>query len=925
MPGGGLLDIKPGSSSNMIAKYITPLNMLLIAGTVLIIYIFYKWWISGWPDNQSEGFQDNNIKALTDLLDKQKVNLYELTPIWDNILYNAQPQRKERPMSVWKPSKEAGELYKEIGHCVSDNAEYNSPAKTTMLVKGDTKPPVDSKLIFSFPDNIITASMFDSAGNKVTSIYAGIRSMRDIDDRITSLNKHLEEVQTDYDNVKAELDNKLAQLDTRGLVQRVEVSSKNNYFMNPAQIYDIRPGETINITPGEYSTIRIPFGSKVSLTSSTGRTLEFELPYNALLNESRTDIINNGRGPGYLDVIKRISGETFTADDFNLAGRYAFKARDLMQNINDADNSTDSRNWSQNNTQVYMPYSRDYEYGLFNDKVPVRNSYNYAVGGIGHDMYGRDQIFAYYMEKLKMSVNNTATGGTDTSVDIRTGSDMLNFSVKKDLYIDKRDDARDRTPNKVKLYNSMITNKPAKLEVNYSGITSFFNKLKSMKSSASSWYMTDSAMLDNPELATIIASPYDQLESFSLDLAFMLTTYIRKLVMDDTPGFTSYAKNVNGNDCCEISTRSVTEESLSRTSNFQGYLTKGTVTLQTTPDQYISYGRVKAKLEKVASMTTSALNNISKMINMLEALKRDISENKFAHFPLKIYRPIAPPDYTNLGDVLFVVDDANYHKRTPILDTFACVPSQCTREIREWLPADKIYEYSQGDVYLAIYRNPYLQTFRASTTPGVLPPGKVVKVVACVEKCRLLDDIIEADKCAKTFYSANKAVLEGNNLDKEKQVLDRESLLYKNEISSREDKLNTMRELTRRLQIQDDKADIINKEHNRQQLQSLVDTQRVNMNKLVDNLDAGKHAVDINIKFDYDKFAGLITRLKPKLPPAIYNKITMAVSNSAKKKLDAIPDETVSEVLGYCPSPETQGLVVKALVESGCYNCANLN
>ena len=249
---------------------------------------------------------------------------------------------------------------------------------------------------------------------------------------------------------------------------------------------------------------------------------------------------------------------------------------------------------------------------------------------------------------------------------------MINLSVKKGVFIDKRDTARDKTPNNVTLYNSMITNKPARLEVNYSGVTNFFNKLKNMQASASSWYMTDSAMLDNPELATIIANPYDQLESFSLDLAFMLTTYIRKLVMDDTPGFTNYARAVNENNCCEISAKSVTEESLSRTSNFQGYLTKGTVTLQTVPDQYISYGRVKAKLEKVASMTTSALNNISKMINMLETLKRDISENKFTHFPLKIYRPIAPADYTNLGDVLFVVDDCHLYSTVPRVPPAGC-------------------------------------------------------------------------------------------------------------------------------------------------------------------------------------------------------------------------------------------------------------
>ncbi len=133
-----------------------------------------------------------------------------------------------------------------------------------------------------------------------------------------------------------------------------------------------------------------------------------------------------------------------------------------------------------------------------------------------------------------------------------------------------------------------------------------------------------------------------------------------------------------------------------------------------------------------------------------------------------------------------------------------------------------------------------------------------------------------------------------------------------------------MRDLARRLQIQDEKADIINKEHNRQQLQSLVDGQRINMNKLVDKLDKGKHTVDINVKFDYVKFFSLLSQLGPAVPEKLKQQISAAVTDAAKKKLDVLPDNTVNDVLGYCPSPETQGLVVKALVESGCYNCTNL-
>lgn len=897
-------------------NYITAFNLLIIVVGITVIYLLYKWWLT-----TREGFEDN-IRSLTDLLDKQKVNIYGLTPLWDNILYSSQPQKREKPISFWLPSKESGEQFKEIGHCVTDNPEYNSPEKTTMLVKGDTKPPIDSKLIFSFPDNVITASMYDAKGNQIPSVYTKIRTPADITERIEKLKKHLEDIQADYDLIKEEVEKKLGAVEDKSFTQYVEVCKKNNYFLNPIHVYEIKPGQTVNIAPGEYSTLRFPLGSSVSLKSSTGRVIEFEVPYDTVLNETLDGIAHNGLGPSYGEVLNSIKGDSFSKDDFNAAGKYGFSAHDEILTSNDRQYSTEETNYSQTETQAYMPYSKDFEYGMGKITVPVRFSYNYAIGTANnHNLYGRDQLYTYYTRKMATQYK---TDNYDNEILVRTGGNMLNFS-KSNIYLVKdRDSSYNLTPGSGSLYNSMLDVRTDRVPTNFGAANTLFNKIKNMKREHADWYITEESMVDNPEINDIIGrKTTEDIKNYSMDMAFMLTTYINKLRMEEVLGV-SYAADVNGSSCCEISSSDITEESLSRSQKFQGYLTGGTVTLNIKPEQLVVYNKIKARFEKLLSAINLTVSNVANMVNQLENLQRDISENKLAQFPLKIYRPVPPPEYIDLGDLLYTNADVNYHRRRPILDTIACVPAQCARDVREWLPVDKIYEYSQGDVYLAIYRNPYLQTFRASTIPGVLPPGKVVKVVACVEKCKLLDDIIEADKCAKTFYSANKSITEGNNLDRDKPIMERESALYKNEISAREDRLNTMRELARRLQIQDAKADIINKEYNRQQLQSLVDTQRVNMNKLVDNLDAGRSRVDINIKFDYDKFAGLITLLKPKLPESVYKKITMAVSNSAKQKLDAIPDETVNDILGYCPSPETQGLVVKALVESGCYNCSNL-
>jgi hypothetical protein len=568
-----------------------------------------------------------------------------------------------------------------------------------------------------------------------------------------------------------------------------------------------------------------------------------------------------------------------------------------------------------------MPISQREEYGIGGLTTKnVKFSYNHAIGGYNHNYYGRDELYKYYSDK---PAKNTRTSDS-YFVSYKKGTNILNFANDRGIYdINKPDSTEIVASTLTGIEEPQVFKEEQNIRVDYDlgkKITELITTFKA-DPNVKDWYITDDNVFTDSTFINVLNKtvPYS-LKNYAYDMAFMLTTYKKQLRKEG-----AFAADIFGlaNSCCEVDL-STTEESLSRVEDFQGYLTRGTITSTLKPEDILEYAKAKRDIELILTNTTAIINNIIKMINELENLQRDISENKFTHFPMKIYRPIAPEEYTNLGDLIFVPGDSNYRLRKPILSIYACVPSQCIREVRDWLPIDKIWEYSQGDQYLAIFRNPYLQTFRAVTTAGILPPGKVAKVVACVEKCKLLDDIIQADTCANKFYNANKAITEGNNLDMDKPILERESGMYKNEINRREDKLNTMRDLARRLQIQDEKANIINKENNRQQLQSLVDGQRINMNKLVDKLDKDKHSVNINIKFDYIKFFSYLDEFGKVIPDDIKDKIVSKVTESAKKKLDVLPDDTVNDVLGFCPSPETQGLVVKALVESGCYNCYNL-
>ena len=132
-------------------------------------------------------------------------------------------------------------------------------------------------------------------------------------------------------------------------------------------------------------------------------------------------------------------------------------------------------------------------------------------------------------------------------------------------------------------------------------------------------------------------------------------------------------------------------------------------------------------------------------------------------------------------------------------------------------------------------------------------------------------------------------------------------------------KIEILKEISRRLQIQDDKANIVNKEYNKSKLNNLLNVQRNNINHLTKKLKEQSNDVNLNVKFDLVKFINIVNNIP------IDSKLKDTIINEVSKKLENV--DIISEpapILDLCPDVNTEGLVRKALVESGCYNCTNL-
>lgn len=323
---------------------------------------------------------------------------------------------------------------------------------------------------------------------------------------------------------------------------------------------------------------------------------------------------------------------------------------------------------------------------------------------------------------------------------------------------------------------------------------------------------------------------------------------------------------------------------------------------------------------EIKNISSNVLPNLNKMFDFQTAL----NNNTLDYFPLQIYEPIAPPNYKVLGHV-FCNTTKDYYKITTA-NNIACVPLQCVKEIRDWVSSDKVFEYNQSGIYWAIYKNPYIGTFIAVNKPQ-LPEGKVCKVVACVAKCNAIDELQKADECARKYYQINKSIAK-NSKDMPDLVASTEENIYLDRIRQQSANIGKLEQRAQQLQVTLDKADIVNAEMNKSKLQDYVDTQKRNINIIIQRLEKDKNTIKANVNIPISDLNNLLTTIQN--IPNISQEQKRTVINNIVQNVTKLSNNTITtnqyntnmnQILKSCPQYDMTGLVKKSVVADVCYGC----
>lgn len=313
-------------------------------------------------------------------------------------------------------------------------------------------------------------------------------------------------------------------------------------------------------------------------------------------------------------------------------------------------------------------------------------------------------------------------------------------------------------------------------------------------------------------------------------------------------------------------------------------------------------------------------------IKQLMQFQNAIESNTIDFFPLQIYEPIPPPKYKCLGHIF--TNNTNDLSKIKTADNIACIPEQCIKEIREWRLTDKVFEYNINNKYWAIYKNPYVGTFICVDNPR-LPEGKVCKVIACVAKCNAVEELQKADKCARQYYQINKSlnntILQQSYNNHSNNI---EENIYLDKIKKQNDNINSLKQRAELLQLNLDKADIINENKNKQLLQNYIDTQKRNINIVMNKLEKDKNTIKTNINIpteNINKILALIHNsdsLTHQQKQFINNNI---INNITKLNNNIISQEqyniNLNKINKSCPQFDLSGLVKKDTVNNVCYGC----
>jgi len=323
-----------------------------------------------------------------------------------------------------------------------------------------------------------------------------------------------------------------------------------------------------------------------------------------------------------------------------------------------------------------------------------------------------------------------------------------------------------------------------------------------------------------------------------------------------------------------------------------------------------------------SSIIKSSMKNITEFTVFLN----DLQNNTVTNLPLKIYKPIPPKGYLALGHIFCNIQTQldNIKTSDAAGNGTCCVPENCVKEMRDWNISDKMFEYNKNGTYWALYYNPYTGTF-ISTNTNNFPDGKVCKVVACVKKCTAIDELQKADECIRNYYNMNKkhSVKLAPDL-----VSDTEEEYYLGKVKTQSDTITKLYKKANSMQLDMDKATIVNAEMNKNKFQTYVDTQKRNIDIVTDRLVKDHHKIQTNVNIPLDVLNDILNMIKnsKKLSPQQKDDLTVKLLDNKKlSEADLITkgdyDNNLNKILSNCPDYDLSGLVKKAVVSDVCYGC----
>lgn len=250
----------------------------------------------------------------------------------------------------------------------------------------------------------------------------------------------------------------------------------------------------------------------------------------------------------------------------------------------------------------------------------------------------------------------------------------------------------------------------------------------------------------------------------------------------------------------------------------------------------------------LAKKWQNIINDDENELYKLETHLKNIEDNSTS---FTIWKPIPPKNYKAIGYVL------TNHSTKPMLTDVKCVPERCTREVRPWDIKDRVFVIEIDNKRLSIYRNPITMTLFATVetrveTKWVEEKGfgineiPVLRLYPCLEKCNYVDNLIDADQCARNMCSNRKKDLAKVSLSPRKADTEEEKILL-NEIKEQDEYLEKLKNTIGGLEKKYDKFNIVNKEYNRHEFAKYLINQEKLHKGTINKLLKSKNSVAVNI------------------------------------------------------------------------------